>query len=83
MADEPKLGKQGKWDVFPAAMTVEQVKEAMSLQEQYNKPEAVPLEVYFVRRGIVDVGAQAARRAYTKVTSATIEDWDEIFKAAF
>lgn len=77
------LGKLYKGDQFPALKTPDMVERERLEQEKYNHPESVPIEVYFSVRGISDVGAQAARRRSTSVQQATMEKWDEIFKASF
>lgn len=79
----PRLGKLYRGDLFPAIKTPEMVEADRLLQLEHDHKDAVPLEVYFSLRGITDVGAQAARRRSTNVQQATMEKWDEIFKASF
>jgi len=76
------LGKQYRGDMFPAIKTPEMVERERQLQLEHDHPDAVPIEVYFSVRGIMDPGAQAARRRSTTVQQATMEKWDEIFKAS-
>jgi hypothetical protein len=83
MPEDDKLGKLGKWDEFPAVKTPATAAKETAAQAAYAKPEAVPLEVYFVVRNIRDPVARAARAAFTTIRLATLEDWDEIFKSSF
>lgn len=75
--------KEWKGQVFMPTQTASDVKEQLDLQKQYNKPGAVPLEVYFSQRRIRGVKADMMR-AYNKagkIQRATMEDWDALFKS--
>jgi hypothetical protein len=80
---DDKLGKTDKRDEFPIVKTPETAAKESAAQSAFNQPGAVPLEVYFAVRQIKDPAARAARAAFTPVRLATIEAWDEIFKASF
>lgn len=85
MADKPKTttaatGRTWKGQEFPPVRTEEDVKEQADLQRQYDKEGAITLDVYFAQKGIRNPVQHAGMRAYTKITRATVEDWDAIFE---
>ena len=72
-------GKQYRGQTSYQIKTERDVLEERAAQEQYNHPDAVPLDVYFVHKNIANHTMQAAMRAHTKVQRAVFAEWDSIF----
>lgn len=83
MSNLPKTGKQYKGQVFVPITDPEVLLVEQAAQAPFDKPDAIPMEVYFSMRGIRNPVAQAAMRAFTNIRRATQADWDEIFKAYY
>lgn len=73
------LGKQYKGQKHYPVTTVEAEAERRQEQAPFDKPDAVTIEVWFAHRKHRDLVKQAMMRAYTKIKTATLSDWDTIF----
>lgn len=74
------VGRMYRGEAAPPVTTPEAIKSAQAAHATYaGKPNAVPIHVYFVGRGIDNPILQASMLAYTDVRVAPPEDFDEIF----
>lgn len=77
-----KPGKQWRGQQFVTDVTPEDVAEKRAVDAMYGADEnAVPIEVWFMKRGHRDPVMQAGMLAYTKVRKATIAVFDDIFSS--
>lgn len=60
--------------------TPDDVQAEIDAQKPFAHPDAISLNVYFSLRGFRDPTLRAAMEAYTKVRTATLLNWDDIFK---
>ncbi len=81
--NEVILGKKFQSEKFSTIRSAADVEEDQKLQEKYKHEHAQPLHVYFQIRGHTDHTLQAMMSAYTKVRSATLEAFDDIFHSFF
>jgi hypothetical protein len=75
----PELGKQWRGQRFAPIQTSAGLQAIADVQREYDKPDAVSIDVYFAQRKVRDPVVIAGMMAYTVVRKATIEDWNTIF----
>lgn len=74
------MAKRWKGDQFSPKTTVEEIQEVQRLNKEYADENAILLETYCSIKGIRDIPTMEGMRAFTKITKATREAWDQIFK---
>jgi DnaJ-class molecular chaperone len=81
--DEVILGKKFAGEKFSTVRSAANVLADHELQKSYDHPNAVPIEVYFVKHRVNDPVQRAMMLASTKIRKATIEAFDDIFHSFF
>jgi hypothetical protein len=76
------LGRTFRGETSPPVTTPEAIAEIRTMAAVHaNKPEAIAIQVYFVAKGIDNPILQASMLAYTKIRTAPVGYFDEIFAA--